>query len=599
MKAIVFSIIFFAGKAVAQSTSIDTAYHPAWWLEGTTVYERDMNKEAIAEINTIVSDAACKGWNGLVYWGASRNGSKMHYYYKSPYLASKPWAVFERDGLSPLIRAAHQQGLKVMVNMEGVNPYHWQQHHWTAASVQAAATDLAKAGVDAVFEECFEASEEVFLSLAHTLKKNNVNYLSGTDPMLLREPAFTRLWPETGTINLYNYYLKRDKLYAIATLAQHGSLGLGWAKYWNKPTSMTSPIDRDWGIDNEHASGVITYLCLIRAIQFRLDNFIIFGGNKAFDPKHTNEWIKKYVNKQEARPTLNIVVLLGNGADKAGAGEEAWNRLFNSGDAITSGAFNGGYNVVVSDKVMPADAWWIYAPGGKEAELSKEVVDLFKTDKKVFLQSGGELPSGEALKSGWKAVYEQCGVNGLRPFRYAPGADAPASQSLPEDQEIEIPYTGYYKGKYMRFTGTDVQRGRDLRAGTIIPQEAITGQVLSAPNNTYGRGPYIVGKNNKYLITTTCLGWQTAWPIADLLSGSGVAPSSNVWGIAGKNVTALLAIETTELELTIPGLKEGAAIHVEIWDKKKQKKKDEKLVYTAPFKQVLSEYDLILIDSVP
>lgn len=594
----IFLAVCFAGRSDAQSSAETAAYNPAYWLEGTTSYQRDMDKQAVAELNEMVGKAAQKGWNGLLYWGASRNGDKMNYYYKSPYLASQPWAVFERDGLTPLVSAAHQKGLKVMVNMEGVNTYHWQQHHWTAASIEAAATDLAKTGVDAVFEECFETDQDVFVSLARTLRKNNVDYISGTDPMLLREPTFTKLWPETGTINIYNYYLKRDKLYGIATLAQHGSLGLGWAKYWNKPTSLISPMNRNWGINNDYTPAVISYLCMIRALQFRMDNFIIFGGWNAFDPKQTDEWIKKYVNKQETRPTMNIVVLLGNGVNKPSSGEESWNRLFNSGDAITSGAFNAGYNIVVSDKVLPADAYWIYTQGGNETELPKEVVDLFSTNKKVFLQASGELPSGANLKAGWKAAYEQCGVNGLKKFRYAAGTDGPSEQSLPEDQEIEIPYTGYYKGKYLRFTGNDVQRGRDLRAGTVIPKDAMSGQELCSPNKTYGRGPYITGKNNKYLVTTTSLNWETAYPISDLLSGGGVTPSSNVWGIAGKNVTALLAIETTELELTIPGLKDGAKIHVEIWDKKKQKKKEENLVYKAPFKQVLSEYDFILIDTI-
>ena len=151
----------------------------------------------------------------------------------------------------------------------------------------------------------------------------------------------------------------------------------------------------------------------------------------------------------------------------------------------------------------------------------------------------------------------------------------------------------------MRFTGSDVQRGRDLRAGTVIPKEAIKDAVIYCePNKTYGRGPYILGKNKKYLVTTTCLNWEVAYPISDLLSKSGVSPTSNVWGIGGKNVSAFLAIETTELEVVIPGLVDGSKIHVVVWDSKKNKKSEQTVTYKAPYTHMLKEYDFILIDSV-
>ncbi len=143
---------------------------------------------------------------------------------------------------------------------------------------------------------------------------------------------------------------------------------------------------------------------------------------------------------------------------------------------------------------------------------------------------------------------------------------------------------------------SDAQRGSDMRAGTVIPNQAIKGTVYSEPNKTYGKGPYIAGKNSKYIVTATTLNWEVAYPISHLLSGGGVLPSSNVWGIIGKNVTALLAIETTELDLTIPGLADGSKIHVVVWDKKRIKTSEETVTYKAPFKRMLREYDFLLID---
>ena len=170
--------------------------------------------------------------------------------------------------------------------------------------------------------------------------------------------------------------------------------------------------------------------------------------------------------------------------------------------------------------------------------------------------------------------------------------------SLPPDQEEDLPYTGYYKDVYLRFTGSDVQRGMDLRSGTVIPEDAINGTVYCAPNKTYGRGPYISREKQEICRYCHPLNWEAAYPVSDLLAGCGIMPSSNVWGIAGKNVTALLAIETTELDITIPGLADGSRIHVVVWDNKKNKKSEETVAYKAPYRHLLKEYDFILIDKV-
>lgn len=581
-------------------TSVSKNYDPRYWLEGVFNHSEMKDEPSEEVIISKINDAYSNGWRGITYWGADRTGSKMNYYFKSPFLEKQDWAVFKRDGLSLIIKAAHKKGLKVMINLEGINPYHWTQNQWTPENIKAVAQDLAATGVDAVFEECFEVKSNVFISLARTLKSKGVDYISGTDPMLLREANFATLWPETSTIDIYNYYLKRDKIYNIATLTQHGSLGYGWAKYWGKPTSLISPINRNWGIAGDYSEAVVPYLCMIRALQFQLDNFIIFGG-KTFDPIANNKWIKQYVDKQEKdRPLMDIIVLLNKATDYSGnkKGNSAWNRLFNSGDAITSGAMNAGYNIVVSDKMVPADAYWIYAEGGTNEVLSADVVSLFSTNKPVFIQSANSIPSGKNITASWNAVLEKCGIDGTKPFKYGAGSNGAANVSLPESQEEDIPYTGYYKNIYLRFTGSDVQRGIDLRAGTVIPENAIMGNIYCTPNKTYSKGPYITGMNNKYVVTATCLNWEVAYPISNLLSGGGILPSSNVWGIVGKNVTALLAIETTELDMTIPGLANGSKIHVVIWNNKKNKKLEETVVYKAPYKKFLNEYDLIMINVV-
>ncbi len=574
-------------------------YNPRYWVEGNIDRRENVDQATGSALAPLMEKAYAKGWRGVLFWGADRDGAKMNYYFKSPFLEKQEWGVFKRDGLSPVVKAAHDKGLKVMINIEGVNPWHWKQNKWTPENIKLVADDLAADGVDAVFEECFEVKPHVFISFARELKSKGVNYMSGTDPMLLREPHFVPLWPETGTIDIYNYYLKRDKTFNIATLAQHGTLGYGWAKFWQKPTSFISPLTRNWGIAADYSPAVVSYLCMIRALQFRVDNFMIWGGMDLFDPIKTQAWISEYVGKQEKdRPLMDIVVLLKQQIEsKAGETlDPGWNRLFNSGDAITSGAMNAGYNIIVSDKVVPADAYWIYASGGSDDVLPAEVVALFNSDKPVFIQCGSSIPSGSSITPGWKTALDKCGIDGTKPTKFGGGDDGEPEVSLPKNQEAELPYTGYYQNIYLRFTGSDAQRGMDLRAGTVISKDAISGTIYCAPNKTYGRGPYIVGKNKKYVVTATALNWEVAYPISHLLSGGGIVPSSNVWGIVGKNVTALLAIETTELNVSIPGLADNSRIHVVVWDKKKNKKSEETVTYHAPYEHMLNEYDFILIN---
>jgi hypothetical protein len=569
-------------------------YNPSYWLQIESGRTQEVDK-----IKSVVDDAYARGYRGVRCWGSEREGATMIYYFKSPYLDKQSWAKSGGDRLSAYIKAAHEKGMKVIIDIQAVNPWHWKQNQWTPENIKAVVDDLAADGFDVINEECFEVKSDVFLALAREAKSKGVAYISGTDPMLLREANFVTLWPETGIINIYHYNIKRDRIFNVATLAEHGTLGYGWAKYWGKPISFVSPMDRDWGIACDYSPAVVPYMCMIRALEFRPNYFVMKSAG--LDPIATQAWIKEYVDKQEKdRPLMDIVVLLKKQKDYSGSekGDPGWNCLFNSGDAITSGAFNGGYNVIVSDKVVPADAYWVYATGGKGDTLPDDVVALFSTDKPVFIQCGSGIPSGSSISPSWKTVLEKCGIDGTKAFRYSREEEGASDVSLPEDQQEEIPYTGYYKDVYLRFTGSDVQRGMDLRGGTVIPKDAISGTVYCVPNRTYGRGPYIAGKDKKYVVTAAALSWEVAYPISNLLSGGGILPSSNVWGIVGKNVTALLAIETTELNVTIPGLADGSKIHVVVWDNKKNKKSEETVTYKAPYKHILKEYDFILIDAV-
>ena len=596
-------ILLRSGNCQNAEVKVQSDYKPIYWLEDLSYHYSDLkpNEDINILITKMIDDLKTRGWQGVMFWGADRNGATMNYYFKSQFLEKQSWAVFKGDALTPLVKAAHEKGIKVVINIEAVDPYHWKENQWTAENIKEVAKDIAASGVDALHEECFEVNSDVFSSMAAELRAKGVAYVSGTDAMVMKEPYFTALWPKTGIIDLYNYYIKRDKVFDLSVLAQNATLAYGWAKYWNLPSGVMSPVERDWGINTQYSPAVVSYIFMIRALQFRSGDFFLLHGHDEFDPIKTQLWIKEYVDKQEhKRPLMDIVVLLKKQEsslikEKADPG---WNYFLNSGDAITSGAFNAGYDIIVSEKPVPADAYYVYAKGGNNDVLPEDVVALFKSDKPVFIQSSQIIPNGSSITPGWKTALENCGIDGTKPFVAARGKNSQTENPVVAGRLEDIPYTGYYKDNYLRFSGFDTRSGLDLRSGTIIPKNAVNGNIVCIPNSTYGKSPFIAGQNRKYVITATTINWEVAYAISDLLAGCGILPSSNVWGIAGKNVTALLAIETTELVTKIPGLPDGSKIHVVIWDNKKNKKSDETVTYKAPYKHMLNEYDLILIDKV-
>lgn len=254
-----------------------SAYNPVFWLDGAFSGRRP--QPSGDSLNAIFDTLYSKGWGGVTYRGAESGGRTvptMEYYFKSAFLETQSWAKAGADRLSPLVESAHRKNIKVMINIEGVNPFHWEANQWTPENVRPFVDDLAATKVDVVFDECFDRKPEVFTPYADEFRKKGVTYICGRDPKIVQESQFTDQWSQTSVIDMYHYYLKRDEVFSICGLAQSASIGYGWAKYWGKPTSFISPIGYNWGISMDYSPAVIPYLCMIRALQFRLDNFMIW-----------------------------------------------------------------------------------------------------------------------------------------------------------------------------------------------------------------------------------------------------------------------------------------------------------------------------------
>jgi hypothetical protein len=85
-------------------------------------------------------------------------------------------------------------------------------------------------------------------------------------------------------------------------------------------------------------------------------------------------------------------------------------------------------------------------------------------------------------------------------------------------------------------------------------------------------------------------------PIGDLLAGCGARASSDVWGLAGEKVTALLAVHDTELDLALPRLAAGTRLRVRTWDKYFTNTADETVTYEGRYRRPMKQYDFVLIE---
>jgi hypothetical protein len=531
------------------------------------------------------------GFVGVGFWAADREGESIKYYFGSPTLRQFDWARQSQDrpNLSEYAARAHAAGLKVMANMEGVNPYHWEagRTKWTPEIIGSVMTDLHADGADRWFTECVAGWPSLFFALADTGRKIGMEYQEGDDPSYLHHSdaetgqSYPAMYRRAHMVSMYHYQYRRDEMGKLASLAQEGSLAYGFARGWGLPTVMVYTVGHDWGELPEHWEGILKPSILIRALQFRINDIMLIGLDedkaRRADVASMKQTIAELVGKnaQEKRPVLNVVVHLRVGWD-------AHRRDFaSSGDAITCGAFHAGWNVVSSTEPLPeADAYYVYTAGNDShgtLDLTPEIAELFEAGKPVFLQVGYNLPGGSELTGRWRKAVEACGVN----------PDAALSYG-------DMPANGLYKGEPFRYTGVfTAYELTERRHGTLIPASSVTGRVTAEGDGV----PLIVSKGKKHLVPANCIRWQMMGPISDLLAGCGVRASSDVWGIAGEKVTVLLATHDTELDIVIPKLEKGAKIHVTQRDKHYQITYQDTVTYAGSYQRAMKQFDSVVIEA--
>ena len=577
------------GAAAPEATSQQTkelsvmpngkSYDPSFWVFG---YAHPENLQLMKDL----------GFVGAGFWAADRDGESINYYFNSPTLRRFDWARQSQDrpNLADYAAQARAAGMKVMANMEGVNPYHWEagRTKWTPEIIGAVATDLHNDGADRWFTECVAGWPPLFLALADTGRRIGLEYQEGDDPSYLHHSnaetgqSYPTLYRRAQMVSMYHYQYRRDEMGKLASLAEEGSLAYGFARGWGLPTVLVYTVGHDWGELPEYWEGILKPSILIRALQFRVNDIMLIGVDeekaRRADVSGMKQQIAELVakNAQERRPLLNVVVHLRVGEDAH------WRDYASSGDAITSGAFHAGWDVVSSTEPLPdADAYYLYTTGADEhgtLDLTPEMAQLFASEKPVFLQLGFNIPSGGGLTANWRKALAACGVDPEATF-----------------SDGDMPAAGTYKDSPFRYTGVFTAYELTERMhGALIPRSAITGTVSAEGDGV----PLIVSNGNKHLIPANCIRWQMMGPISDLLGHCGVSASSDVWGIAGEKVTVLLATHDTELNIVIPRLPKGAEVRVTQRDKHYQLTYQDTVTYTGSFGRAMKQFDSIVIEAM-
>src|SRR5664280_2080370 len=123
LKRIFISVLFavllvMTGNCQNAAVKAQSDYKPVYWLEDLSYHYSDLkhNENIDNLIIKMIDDLKTRGWQGVMFWGADREGAKMNYYFKSEFLEKQSWAVFKGDALTPLVKAAHAKGIKVVIN---------------------------------------------------------------------------------------------------------------------------------------------------------------------------------------------------------------------------------------------------------------------------------------------------------------------------------------------------------------------------------------------------------------------------------------------------------------------------------------------------
>lgn len=570
--------------------------------------------DIIYEFRTEIDNPLFNSNDEMLDW-AVENGYKRvmvksvrgnQYQFTSPTLEATGAYEFVGEKLSPFVDLVHERGLKLIVNIEGINPHFslnnpflGKVHEFTEQEISSICRELLAIGVDGLAEEDFDAAPDHLRVISQICRENNLIHIHFTNNSVICGYNYWHSVPRT----VFEVYKGLDEIQSldytwdrtncrvcgsfqgntmVYAVAKGLGLKLDLKTAWGAELSYTASYDQG---ENEgrvrwvqQSPTVMQHLMFIRALQFKLNSIAIcFWADppSLIDISGHRNLIDKYTAMQVTKPILNIVIPLTY--------DDNWRHLQYSSEAICSGGLLAGYDIVATDHVLPeADAYYVVTKGysGTETkDISNEVMHLFNTDKPVFLQCVDYVPYGQHLTANWTTVLSQVGLR-LEDARFEPG---------------ELPRGGIFNGSTHQYGGyqfgsKSFPRRQLIHQGTVIPEGAVTGDILSQQDNV----PYVLGNNGKYLFTGSCLNFENSFVIANLL-GNTLQRPADVFGVVGKRVSAFYAVNNTALEINLPS--KSSSIHITRYNHCGDKTQDERVGYSSPYSADMLQGDLLIIEA--
>lgn len=282
------------------------------------------------------------------------------------------------------------------------------------------------------------------------------------------------------------------------------------------------------------------------------------------------EWLRRPLRAR--RPRAAIVLALPTQAPLHAA---ALAFLAHALGPVIHGLALAGYELRGAGPLPPpeADAYVVLA-SGRLAEgapdLSSEVVELLRGPKPVVLVVDGVSDAGA-----WRQALPLLGLR--------PGWPRVELEGSIERIELADP----------AWPGGSAATGEVALRAALIPERAVSGQLLASVTLQGARTPLLVGSGNKLLLNASAVPAVAAFWMHRLLGG-GARLSFDGVGFTGRR-SAFLAFGDTQLEVDLP-LTPGAELRVLRYGADGQRQPIELWPYEPPLKTVLAQHELLVVE---
>ncbi|MBK6847995.1 MAG: hypothetical protein IPG96_10835 [Proteobacteria bacterium] len=244
---------------------------------------------------------------------------------------------------------------------------------------------------------------------------------------------------------------------------------------------------------------------------------------------------------------------------------------------VANGLALSGYELGASGGLPPgaADAYVVLASGRLSEgvpDLPEVVLELLRGPKPVLVIVDGLSDGGN-----WRRALP---LLGLRP-------GWPRVELQGTIERIELADPGWQGGS--------AATGEVALRAALLPERAVSGQLLASVTLQGARTPLLVGNGNKLLINASAVPAAAAFWINRLLRRNARLSFDGV-GFTGRR-SAFLALGDTQLEVDLP-LAPGTELRVLRYGADGQRQPIELWPYEPPLKTLLAQHELLVVEGV-